>query len=612
MSHHHHRRFCSDEDDDDPSPNRDLTTATNSDPTTARPSLEQSIHCFRATTFRRQPPHQNQQRSRARLTEAERTKVLGVRRQGACLRCRMLKIECSLENPCQACLQSAVRGTERKVLSFSYCVRTRFADVNIFLSPSASSDDSFKMRTETLMLKMSRLLSRIATPAQFSFLPNQAAFNKTMTSWLTDPNFHLPGGGSIVGLCCSNLLALRFAAEEKDSDLRELGADFQQFLLATSLSHTGSGSGQEAGLNPFEVGFAGQVSGSRLLLKLDRILTPQYLSKLSRSSCQVLFLFVLGAVLGVLYSTSSTAMQMQGMHSPDFPADLVDEQLQQSPTLWLAMREHLCQMLAHHLIYLGGMLGIKLETGMERRIIECAGKGWGRISNPTTTMTPAIPTVFPGQKQQHYDWDTGYVWGDGITARQDKAQEQEKEVLEEGLPMGLAGAKEDNLNPNYWEEDLNTENDIAMPAMAAATADTDIPTPQAIPRPSEPPPPPLVPIACGPELAHFQNFHESTYDWDPNPTSYLNMSEEPENYYAPAATSPAVAEEKRNFASVSRARTEPYLRSHQGGYSIPKERKRRTMWIVRTIDAGPEHGGHINVHARLRAGRDLEGLRSFV
>src|ERR1051325_6552724 len=104
-----HRRFWSFEDDDEPpplpTPNPDLTasiinaiTCTTSATTigttvTTRPSLEQSIHCFRAVSFRRPPQNPSQQRSRARLTAAERTKVLGVRRQGACLRCRRLKIE---------------------------------------------------------------------------------------------------------------------------------------------------------------------------------------------------------------------------------------------------------------------------------------------------------------------------------------------------------------------------------------------------------------------------------------------------------------------------------------------------------------------------------------
>lgn len=71
-------------------------------------------------------------RRRTKLSSQERAKILEVRRQRACLRCKMLKIQCSKENPCKPCLSSAVRGYERKVLSFCYCVRTRFVDVDIF------------------------------------------------------------------------------------------------------------------------------------------------------------------------------------------------------------------------------------------------------------------------------------------------------------------------------------------------------------------------------------------------------------------------------------------------------------------------------------------------
>lgn len=55
------------------------------------PSLAQSIHCF-PTADRLGP-----RRSRARFTDEEREKVLSVRRQGACLRCRILKIQVRLE-----------------------------------------------------------------------------------------------------------------------------------------------------------------------------------------------------------------------------------------------------------------------------------------------------------------------------------------------------------------------------------------------------------------------------------------------------------------------------------------------------------------------------------
>jgi hypothetical protein len=50
-------------------------------------SLAESVHCFRTTDRPRSST------IRAKFTTEERERVLGVRRQGACLRCRMLKIQ---------------------------------------------------------------------------------------------------------------------------------------------------------------------------------------------------------------------------------------------------------------------------------------------------------------------------------------------------------------------------------------------------------------------------------------------------------------------------------------------------------------------------------------
>lgn len=474
------------------------------------------------------------------------------------------------------------------------------------------------MRTDTMMLKMSGLLSRIALPASFTFTSSSTTFNSTMTAWLMNPELHLLPNGSIVGLCCSNLLALQFQ-EENNSDLEELTADFQRFLLAASLLHTRSypkSPRTGSGLRPGEICTAGHMSGSRLLLRLDRILTPQYLSKLSRSSCQVLFLLVLGAVLGMGYSPSP---DLRNEHSPEFPSEmLMNPDFQQSPTLWLAMREHLCQMLAHHLIYLGGLLGIKLETGVEKKIIESAGRGWGKTL--TTRMGPDMETG-------------GYVWGDGITQQYTAADESchpSSSVVE--------NRKRKTTNPIMAEQPPPPPPPATAPYWSSPKHEIQYTPP---PSPPEPSRSPLVPIACGPELAHFQFQNQNTaQDWDQNPASYLEMEyDEPENYYNPPSYNPAERAEKdretKIMSSFPRSHTEPHYnyaheQTRQGEflqpsrywlvrmmtdkdleYAVPREVKRRTMWIVRTMDAGPPYG-EINVHARLRGGRDLEGLRSFI
>ncbi|KAK0668191.1 hypothetical protein QBC41DRAFT_126887 [Cercophora samala] len=537
------------------------------------PAFARHIHCFRLQQPLQDTTPSEKKPKRARLTNQAKEKVLGVRRQGACLRCRMLKIECSLENPCQACLSSALKGTERKVLSWSYCIRTRFVDVDIFQVRSSAGTGPRKMRIENLMLKMGALLGRIAQPAEFANL-DEPSFNQKITRWLLDEAYTLPElqGGSMVAGMCANLLGLSFISEDgntkEEKDLDELTHDFRRFLMAASMRHSNFESKLAGMITKEEAWTTGRISGSRMLLALDRILTPQYLGKLSRESCQVLFLVVLGAVLGVAYSSKSTGQEVKRQSEADMQVE--DWEFQQSPTLWLAMRDHLCQMLAHHLIYLGSLLGIKMETGMERRVIEWAGKGWGRIS----------PSVLGGTDG---DQAKGYVWGHGIDNR----------------------GKMTDSNPAYWDDS----------------------TPRAE-RPFEPPPP-LVAVPFDSEISQFQT--ESMYNWDQNPTSYLDMdmpSAEPESY----DRQPQLAQQQRLFQPSQyskeagnqmgfplRANTEPCYKT-QAGFDLPRGvKKRRTMWIVRTVDTGPEYG-RINVHAKLRghgrSGRadfsSLETLTGFV
>jgi hypothetical protein len=339
------------------------------------------------------------------------------------------------------------------------------------------------MQTETLMRAMGDLLARIAAPADFALTSNPTAFNNTMLAWLTDPHFHLPNG-SIVGLCCSSLLGLEFQEEgpsTSSSNTEGLLPEFRLFLLATSLAHAGwrdthtNTSSNPSSSKPLQTGdlcAAGQISGYRLLKRLDRILTPQFLSRCGRESCQVLFLLVLGAVLGVGYSASPLADHQ----SPAFPAaeTMLSPEFQRSPTLWLAMKEHLCQMLAHHLIFVGSMLGIRMETGLEQRIIDTAVKRWNKAEE--------------------------FVWADVVPVGLPPAHR--------GDPVqGAVGQIE--LSRSVKSEDGDGESVVGDCDRSLGLA--------------PPPPPRLVPIPCA-EVRQFQP--QATDAWSENPTSYLSMFDE--------------------------------------------------------------------------------------
>jgi len=393
------------------------------------------------------------------------------------------------------------------------------------------------MQIETLMSRMGLLLARIAVPANFHLTSDPNTFNDTVTSWLSDPNFVLPDG-SIVGLCCSSLLSLQFQEDTLGDD--GLVTELRRFLLASSLAHSGW-RGNRGELRNSDLSTVGHVSGYRLIKRLDRTLTPQFLAKCDRESCQVLFLLVLGAVLGIGYSSSFPT------EAPSTSPQLLGEEFQHSPTLWLAMKEHLCQMLAHHLIFLGSMLGIKLETGLEQRIIETAVNRWNKMES--------------------------FVWTSAMRTS------QEKEGYEAFTPAHLK--KEMNPSPMY------DGNPPFFEEPSPPHQSTDY----------------LVPVSC-PEVAQF---HPSAVDhWAENPKSYLEMTDEPEDYYTPSTST----REWRN--DQPRAFTEPLLRrdipSH---YGEGNETRRRTMWLVRPYDTGPEQG-EVNVHARVRGGRQVNDVRFFV
>ncbi|OAA57118.1 hypothetical protein SPI_07499 [Niveomyces insectorum RCEF 264] len=266
----------------------------------------------------------------------------------------MLKIQCSKDSPCKPCLSSAVRGYERKVLSFCYCVRTRFVDVDIFHSDETASKSDIPASVRSLM-------DLIVTPTMPSWDEN--VFEDTLVRWLVNPEFS-PPEGSVVNMICQ-------IVGESDSLRRavdaELTTDFRTFLFTTSLAHTG----WKGSVAHRDLCVSGHLCGSRIVRRLDKILTPQFLAKCNKETHRALLLLLFGLILGVSYSTRLTT-------SPSFPHDLLGPEIRHSPTLWLAMKEHLAQMLAHHLIFLGSILGIKLDTASEKTIIDTAVNRWNK------------------------------------------------------------------------------------------------------------------------------------------------------------------------------------------------------------------------------------------
>jgi len=402
------------------------------------------------------------------------------------------------------------------------------------------------MQIETLLSRTSAMLTRIAAHAEFT-LSDPTIFNTMLTACLANPAFSLPNG-PVVGLCCSSLLSLQFP-DPDPSSADDLMTEFRRFLLAISLVRCGwTGEIPQCHLLP-----AGHVWGYRLIKRLDRIVTPQFLSTCSRESTQVLFLLVLGAALALGSPATAMSLPKETPQSPPPTLNTMADEFVQSPTLYLAMKEKTCWMLAHHLAIIGSKLGIILNRGLEQRILDIGAATWN-------TMERSVWV-----EAEH----------DGIGAADLQPQLKGKGP---GVDRGLGEGNQAWTGPSYhWGME-------------------------------EPPPPlPTFPQSSStirsmsPETSQLVS--EPHGDWDANPQSYLDMvmEDEPEAYGKPSTT-PA------SHYDWQRSHTDPLPGRKR---SLGESRTRRTIWLVRPFDGGSGKG-QINQHTRVRGDMENRDFRMYV
>ncbi len=260
------------------------------------------------------------------------------------------------------------------------------------------------------------LMAQIELPPALP--PRDASlFEDALLRWLTSPEYAPPGDSSIVAMLydmVGRADCLRQAVDE------QLPGDFQTFLFTTSLAHTG----WHGPVAHRDLCVAGHVCGSRIVRRLDRVLTPQFLARCDRETHRALLLLLLGLILGVSYSTRLTT-------SPSFPHDLLGPEMRHSPTLWLAMKEHLAQMLAHHLIFLGSTLGIKLDTASEKTIIDTAVNRWNKPEHSLWAglVGNALPTRLPRATGDGETGSSGIVDFNNLDDLARERQQQQQQQL---------------------------------------------------------------------------------------------------------------------------------------------------------------------------------------
>ncbi|KAM7194134.1 hypothetical protein V8F33_007461 [Rhypophila sp. PSN 637] len=298
---------------------------------------------------------------RRKLTAKSRAKVNAVRRTGACLSCRMLKVPCDIpdpENPgpCKRCLAIASRPQQKGLLAFRECIRTKIRDVNIF---EHSLDIDF---TSLNAPKLKSLLSKTVDPDECGPSLSLPEILSNIFTWMV-PERSVGPERSIVGaLICSE----QFRQLHKDGGF--MGGDllekFRVMIYSSTLAYvydSGSREVYDSDLTMRDLHRITYAMGSDLLLYLDNALVPHQLAKMSQAQLSGLFVVIFGISLAVTYSTAV-------YDSPTFGAG-TDTGGQTPKTLWHALQQHLSQMLAHHLVILGARLGLVLRGDSEKEVI---------------------------------------------------------------------------------------------------------------------------------------------------------------------------------------------------------------------------------------------------
>lgn len=133
---------------------------------------------------------------------------------------------------------------------------------------------------------------------------------------------------------------------------------FQKMIYATSRAYT-----QYDGplLTVQELAKLGSLAGHQFLVYLDEKLKPAYLAKSTIDHLRIMFLWIFGTILAVGYAGVDSAGTIS--------------ELRQTFSL---MQSHLCQILAHYLVYLGSQLGLLIQSGFQQFFLQAAPVRWLR------------------------------------------------------------------------------------------------------------------------------------------------------------------------------------------------------------------------------------------
>ncbi|KAE9363737.1 hypothetical protein N431DRAFT_356552 [Stipitochalara longipes BDJ] len=287
-----------------------------------------------------------------KLDPKHRLKIKLVREMRACLRCSIKSSvvttldnidtsKCSQDDiciPCRKLVEKKRHTHEKRTLSFCGCVRTCLGELNLFefCIPPPHAVGTRLESARHLALRSITLCSSSETKWDLSNIVLE------LVEWLSHPHLFTT---SNIGLLSSpnflDLVAPYFGAE--------IGISFQHMLYAESLAYTQPTSDETHILSVPELQQNGAVASHNVLTFLDRKLRSELLKSSSKNSLEAAFVLLVGTLLA----------------APWHDGIRLSSRFQ-------AMQAHLCQILAHYVVYISSRLNLPLDKNAEKSILEAA------------------------------------------------------------------------------------------------------------------------------------------------------------------------------------------------------------------------------------------------
>ncbi|KAL5410374.1 hypothetical protein PMIN04_010654 [Paraphaeosphaeria minitans] len=289
---------------------------------------------------------------RSAFTPTRKAQVKGIRRKGACLRCRILKRACSGDDPCKTCITAVRAATNSKALQWMECIRPSFQTINIFSEGVTTLPHH---RVDSIIDHIS--INDVYLDFHIPFALNVDAASSHLARWLAEDDDS--PSLSVVGVfsCSSNTNLLQNALDPN------LARYLRLFVLLTTHLYTTGIQGDYEHYTDEEIRSVRDCVGDRFLRALDPLVRPSEIeaSEDKLAKLRSLFLLLLGTVVGIRYTCT----------------DVFD----QTVTHWSeheVKQEALLRLLCHYLIYIGKATALLESSSEEKTLLDRWRTQWNQ------------------------------------------------------------------------------------------------------------------------------------------------------------------------------------------------------------------------------------------